>query len=277
MGNKESYNEKEIKDKKVEETWCILKEIENAIKIRSDIIKSEKEILLMRKFQYALTNVCSDRLLIIEDEEQNLQCVNFSETKEFGLYNFKVGKTIYIIHINKMRRVIHHGQYDYEAKYWYEAVPARIQILDLSEYGDTISVEFIFNKEKLLCKKKSSPNAIDIIPRVIGKINLNSISEWLIYLYNCDIINDNIGMELNNLCESGMISDLDSYLDRLCEEFSSCFKKFTSKPGDWLKIYLLLYANITNNLLVITDDSDDIPEADIVPDYSVESPLGSAY
>lgn len=275
MSNRENYNEEEIKDKKVEETWSILKEIENAINIRTDIIKSEKEIFLIRKFQFALTNTCSDRLLIIENEEQSLQCVNFRGTKEFELYNFKVGKTIYIIHINKMKRLIHHGQYDYESKYWYEAVPARLQILDLSKDGDTISVEFLFNKEKLLCKKKVPSNAIDIIPRVIGKINLDSISEWLIYLYNCDIINDNIGMELKELCESGMISDLDSYLDRLCEEFSSYLKKFTSKSGDWLKLYLLLYANITNNLLVITDDSDDIPEADFVPDYSVESPLES--
>lgn len=277
MRNKD-YNENEIIDKKIEQTWNILREIENELNSMADITKSDKEIVLVGRFKYALTNIYSDRLLIIEDEKQGLQCVNFRGSKAFERYVFKVGKTIYIIHMDKKRRLIHHGQYDYESCYWYEAIPVRVQILDLSKNGDTISVEFLFDKDKLRCKKnntkKEDLSKINLIPRVIGKIDMISISEWLIYLYNCNVINDNIGMELKSLCEAGVVASLDSYLERLCEEFSSYFKRFTTKPGDWLKIYLLLYANITNNLLVVTDDSDDTPRNAFVPDNSVESPLG---
>ncbi|MGR3176690.1 MAG: hypothetical protein ACUZ8E_01375 [Candidatus Anammoxibacter sp.] len=269
-------NEKTIIDKKIDETWNILKDVEKELNNLTDFTKTEKQVVLIRKFEYALTNELTDHLLIIEDEKQDLQCVNFKATKTLEDYDFKVGKTIFLVHMDKKKRVKHLGEYEYEYRYWYEAIPVRLQILDLSKDGDTISVEFLFDREmlKLAGSCEKDPSDINLIPRVIGKIDMESISEWLIYLYNCDIITDNIGLALRKDCETGLITSLDLFLEKLCEEFSSCFQRFTAKPGDWLKIYLLLYANITNNLLVITDDSDDTPEEELVPCDFVETPLG---
>ncbi|MGR3219335.1 MAG: hypothetical protein ACUZ8H_05895 [Candidatus Anammoxibacter sp.] len=231
---------------------------------------------MIRKFEYALTNELSDHLLIIEDEKQDLQCVNFNATKILENYDFKTGKTIFFIHMEKEKRVKHIGEYEYEYRYRYEAIPVRLQLLDLSKDGDTISVEFLFDRDrvKLEAKCEKDKDGVYLIPRVIGKIDMESISEWLIYLYTNDIITDNIGLALRKDCETGLITTLDAFLAKLCEEFSSCFQRFTAKPGDWLKIYLLLYANITNNLLVITDDSDDTPEEDLVPKDFTETPVG---
>ncbi|MGR3319130.1 MAG: hypothetical protein ACUZ8O_11715 [Candidatus Anammoxibacter sp.] len=273
-------NEKTIIDKKIDETWNILKDVEKELNKFTDFTITEKEVVLIRKFEFALTNELTDHLLIIEDEKQDLQCVNFKATKSLENYDFKTGKTIFFVHMDKKRRVKHLGGYEYESRYWDEAIPVRLQILDLSKNGDTISVEFLYDRERLKlegsCKKgPSGANLIPkVIPRVIGRIDMESLSEWLIYLYNCDIITDNIGLALRKDCETGMITTLDSFLEKLCEEFSSCFQRFTAKPGDWLKIYLLLYANITNNLLVVTDDSDDTPKDDLVPGDFVETPLG---
>lgn len=271
-------NEKTIIDKKIDETWNILKDVENELNKFDDFTLTEKEIVLIRKFEYALTNVLTDHLLIIEDEKQDLQCVNFKGTKTFEDYNFKTGKTIFFVYMDKKKRVKHIGEYEYEYKYWFEAIPVRLQILDLSKDGDTISVEFLYDHERLRlgknCKKNVNPSGSNLIPRVIGKIDMESISEWLIYLYTCDIITDNIGLALRKDCETGLITTLESFLEKLCEEFSSYFQRFTAKPGDWLKIYLLLYANISNNLLVVTDDSGDSLKEDVVPEDFVETPTG---
>jgi len=270
-------NEKTEVDKKIQETWYLLTEIEKALINNSDDAEHDKELALIRKYKFALTSLSADHLLLIEDEAQTLQCVNFKGTKELEKYTFTEGKSIFYIHLEKKQRLFHLGMHEYECKSWYETIPARMQVLDLAEDGDTISVEYFFDKNKLKHKKNEGNEEdsldVNIIPRVIGKIDLDSISEWLMYLYRREVINDNIGLDLIEHCDSGVITGLDGYLEKLCEEFSSYLKRFKAKPGDWLKLYLLLQANITNNLIVVTDDTDSRSEEEEVPDISESSPV----
>lgn len=273
-----NFSEKEILDKKIDDTWNILTNIETELNDSTKFVAADKELALINRFKLSLTSISADHLLLIDDEKQDLQCVNFKGTKALEEYNFAVGKNIYFIHMDINKRIFHRGMYEYDTKYWVEAIPARLQILELAEGGDTISVEFMFDKSQLKRLKngeeeKETASEMHIIPRIIGKIDLDSISQWLLYLYECDVITDNIGLDLQRFCKDGLVSDLESYLEKMCEEFGSYFTRFKDKPGDWLKIYLLLNANITNNLIVVTDDTDGSMDDITDPGFPEEAPL----
>ncbi len=267
---------KEI-DRKIDETWNILTDFEKNLKERDNALEFDKELALLSRFKFALTNVLSHHMLFIEDEKQTLQSINFKGTKELENYNFTTGKSLYFVHLDKKKRLFHCGQYDYDSRYWFEAVPVKMQILKLDKDGDTISVEYLFDDHQSKSgdknKNDSDIPAVHRIPRMIGKINMEAISEWIWYLYDCEVITDNMGKEMLDQRENGTVTDLESYLKKLCEEFSSYFERFTAKPGDWLKIYLLLYANLTNNLLVVTDESDDTPKDEQAPTETEKSPV----
>lgn len=273
------YNEKAILDKKIEETWYILRDMEKELKARGDITKIDRGLAFLRRFKVALTSITSEHLLFIEDEEQILQSINFRGSQSLEKYDFKEGKNLYFILLDKRKRLIHYGIEGYKSRYWYEVLPVRLRIIEMDKEGDTISVNFLSRNhanhsgsERLVDKPDFA--TLNRPLRIVGKIDMNTLSECLIYLYEREVINDNIGLELINLCSQGLIYGLDAYLEHVCFYFSSYFKRFKARPGDWLKIYLLLHASITNNLLVITEDSDDTPNDDLSPNLSIESPIG---
>lgn len=276
------YNENAILDKKIEETWYILRDMENELKAKGDITRIDRELAFLRRFKIALTSITSEHLLLIEDEEQILQSKNFRGSQSLERYDFKAGKNLYFILLDKKKRLFHYGIEGYKSRYWYEVLPIRLQVIELDKDGDTVSVNFLPRNHENLSRNESSANkynfsAINRPLRIIGKIDMHTLSECLIYLYDREVINDNIGLELINLCSQGLVDGLDAYLEHVCFYFSSYFKRFRARPGDWLKIYLLLHASITNNLLVITDEPDDIPKDDFSPNLTTESPLALTF